>query len=146
MVQVESGRIMIDGVDITNISPSFFRKRVSCVTQKPFIFTGTIRQNADPLLESPEDGIVAALEAVGIWDVITVKAKANGFEVNPLEARMDENFLSHGQCQLFAIARALLRRSRIVLFDEPTSRCVCGRCSTGLTPSKFRDTDIVCTG
>lgn len=115
---------MIDGVDVANISPSFLRKRVNCVPQKPFIFTGTVRQNVDPLLESSENDVVGAFEAVSIWDIITAKAKADGFDDNPLEVRMDEDFLSHGQCQLFAIARALLRRSRIVLLDEPTSRCV----------------------
>lgn len=118
MVRVTSGRILIDGEDIANISPPLLRTRLNCLVQEPLILPDTIRRNADPLLQSSDADIVSALEAVGLWDAITAKVK----EDNPLEAIMDDKLLSHGQRQLFALARAMLRKSGVLLFDEPTSR------------------------
>lgn len=123
MVSVDSGRILIDGEDIANIPAPLLRTRLNCLTQEPLILPDTIRRNADPLMQSSDADIVSALETVGIWHAITAKLKeVSASGVNPLEAIMDDNFLSHGQRQLFALARAILRKSSVLLFDEPTSR------------------------
>jgi ABC-type multidrug transport system fused ATPase/permease subunit len=120
LVQVESGRVAIDGVDIATIPPTLLRERLNCMTQEPFIFGGTVRENADPLEERSDAEILAALEAVGVLDVIASKTE----ECGPLERKMDEKLLSHGQKQLFAVARSLLRGGKVLLLDEPTSRYV----------------------
>lgn len=123
MVQVDSGRILIDGEDIANIPPQLLRTRLNCLSQEPLVLPDTIRRNADPLLQRSDADIVRALKAVGIWDAITAKLEdVSTTEGNPLEAIMDDNLLSHGQRQLFVIARAMLRKSSVLLLDEPTSR------------------------
>lgn len=123
MIDVSSGTITLDGADLGTIPRSMIRERLSCLTQDPFIFTSSIRLNADPLGQSSDSDIVAALHRVGLWRVIEGKTRAGqGEAVDPLDATLDENFLSHGQRQLFCLARALLKRSSLLILDEPTSR------------------------
>ncbi|KAJ4255444.1 hypothetical protein NW762_009439 [Fusarium torreyae] len=119
MAEIVNGRITLDGEDISVIPRSLIRRRLSCLTQDPFVFSDTIRSNLDPFNESTDDEIRNALERVGIWSVIQVKT---GDDKEPLDQKMDENFLSHGQRQLFCLARALLKRSSLLILDEPTSK------------------------
>lgn len=123
MVELSSGKITLDNHDLSTLPRPLIRKRLICFTQDPFLFTGSIRLNADPLGEVSDHEIVCAIQKVGLWDVIAAKVEG-GKEADDavLKALMDENFLSHGQRQLFCLARAMLRRSSLLILDEPTSR------------------------
>ncbi|KAF4334279.1 multidrug resistance-associated [Fusarium beomiforme] len=118
MAEIVNGQINLDGQDISTVPRYLIRQRLSCLTQDPFVFSDTIRANMDPCNTASDDEIRNALERVGIWSVI--KAKIDD-DKDPLEEKMDENFLSHGQRQLFCLARALLKRSSLLILDEPTS-------------------------
>lgn len=125
MVDGTAGRIVIDGVDLATVSGETIRKAVACVTQDPFIFGSTVRDNLDPEEKKTDAEIEVALTRVGLWQVVTQAALASEQpESAPLGLAADELHLSQGQSQLFCLARAMLRDSRVVLLDEPTSRYV----------------------
>ncbi|QPC79478.1 hypothetical protein HYE68_010230 [Fusarium pseudograminearum] len=118
MAEVVNGQITLDGEDISVIPRHLIRQRLSCLTQDPFVFGDSIRANLDPCNASSDGKIRNALERVGILSVI--QAKIDGDKIL-LDEKMDENFLSHGQKQLFCLARALLKKSSLLILDEPTS-------------------------
>jgi ABC-type phosphate transport system ATPase subunit len=66
--------------------------------------------------------IIDALQSVGVWDSLAASHNSMGEEL--LGSTLDESFLSQGHKQLFCLARALLKKSKILVLDEPTSRYV----------------------
>ena len=113
----ESGRILVDGVPVRNLSKKWLRDRMGFVTQESFLFNTTLRQNLLVAKQgASEEQIWAALEAANAAEF--VKELPEGLDSMTGERGAK---LSGGQRQRISIARALLKNPPILLLDEATS-------------------------
>jgi len=117
LLDVTEGSVSVDGVDVRDLDPHELRENVATVPQKAYLFSGTIRST---LLHGRQDATDAEL-----WDALEA-AQAAGF-VQALDDGLDHqvdqggvNF-SGGQRQRLAIARALVRRAGVYVFDDSFS-------------------------
>ena len=114
---IDSGRITIDGLDITDISRYDLRKNIGMVAQDVFLFNGTIRENiAYGRLDATFDEIVEAAKKANIHDYIMTMEKGYDTEVGERGIK-----LSGGQKQRISIARVFLKNPPILILDEATS-------------------------
>lgn len=115
LLEQSCGSISIDGVDLASVDKAILRSRIAVVPQDPLVFDDlTIRENLNLLGESSDSDIELVLDKVGLWGPSLTNSD--------LARPMSDVGLSQGRKQLFCIGRALLRNSRLIIFDEATSR------------------------
>jgi ABC-type multidrug transport system fused ATPase/permease subunit len=115
-LHVDSGEILIDGVDIAHVAPSRLRQAIAYVPQDPVLFLGPLRDSIDVEGAYRDADIAAALAQIGLSGFLDSLPLGLA---TPLEE--GGRNISAGQRQLICLARALLSKARIILMDEATA-------------------------
>ena len=114
---IEQGKILIDGYDLTKVSMNSLRRQMGVMTQDNFIFHGTVRDNIlYGKLDATDEEVIAAAKAVNAHDFIMKMEKGYDTELKEHGAG-----LSIGQRQLIAFARTMVSMPKILILDEATS-------------------------
>jgi ATP-binding cassette subfamily C (CFTR/MRP) protein 4 len=135
-----NGTILIDGIDIGRLSLDHLRSHLSVIPQVPILFCGTLRYNIDPFKQFSDEDCLKALEAVQLKQL--VHNHPDGLHLLVAESGTS---LSAGERQLICVARAILKKSHILLIDEATANVdhATDRMIQEVIADKFRDRTIL---
>ncbi|XP_072938675.1 ATP-binding cassette sub-family C member 10 [Epargyreus clarus] len=111
LTPLAAGRVCVDGVDVATLNLHALRSRIGVIPQEPFIFSGSVRENVDPLRQYLDAEVWRALDACGARGWLA----ARGGLPAPAAG------LARGHAQLLCLVRALLQRPKILLVDEATA-------------------------
>ncbi|XP_065205456.1 multidrug resistance-associated protein 1-like isoform X2 [Planococcus citri] len=116
ILESAGGKILIDGIDIATLGLHTVRSRLTIIPQDPILFAGSLKINLDPFGEYSDDSLWRSLELAHLKPYVL--SLNNGLSHEITEG--GENF-SVGQRQLICLARALLRKTKILILDEATA-------------------------
>lgn len=127
MSELSSGRVLIDGVDVSTLGLHDLRFKLSIIPQDPILFQGTIRSNLDPFQQRTDAELWDALRRSWLVDPSEIPDPQTGVSKRKprfhLDTAVDDEGLnfSLGERQCLSLSRALVRQSKILILDEATS-------------------------